>query len=213
MKDLLIMMKFPTPGRSKTRLGKDIGYETSAQFAKYMLEDMVAEASKTCNVTISCPNRDIDDFSRAYPDWNLCHRTGESLSLGLPNSFKYIYDKKDAEKVIAVTGDLILSEKELDSYFNHLDNSNILVGPTYDFRFYLAGFDEKYGNRFASYLDKPITHMNFFTSCIKTIATAPKIKIMDRKRDIDNLHDLRLTEFPDHYAKTQEFLKQEGYLS
>ena len=206
MRDLLILNKFPREGRSKTRLGRDIGYKASAQFAKYMLEDIVAAASQVCSVAVACPKSDVDDFSRAYPGWNFYQRTEESLSLGLPDSFRHIYNKKQAQKVIAVTGDIILNERELDSLFNHLNRFNILAGPTFDLRFYLAGFDEKYGSQFASYLNKSPSFLNFSTSCIRIMAKVPKVKIIKRKRDIDTLDDLKSISFPDSYRKTKRFL-------
>ena len=212
MRDFLILNKFPREGRSKTRLGKDIGYKASAQFAKCMLEDMVAVASQVCNVTIACPKCDIDDFSRAYPGWDFYQRVGYSLILGLPDSFRYIYNKKEAKKVIAVTGDIIISEGELDSWFNHLDRFNILAGPTFDSRFYLAGFDEIYGSQFASYLDKQPSLVNFLTACVRIMAKVPKVKIMKRKMDIDTLDDLKSISCPDSYRETKRFLCQQGYI-
>jgi len=212
MRHLLVLNKFPREGKSKTRLGKDIGYKASAQFAKYMLEDIVAVASNVCSITIACPKGDIDDFNRAYPYWNFYQRTQYSLILGLPDSVRYIYNKKGAKKVIAITGDIIFNERELDSWFNHLDRFNILAGPTFDLRFYLGGLDEKYGSKFASYLDKHPSFSNFLTSCIGIMTKVPKVKIVKRKIDIDTLDDIKSISFPNNYRKTKGFLCQQGYI-
>ncbi|MEA3513909.1 MAG: hypothetical protein U9R34_00350 [Nanoarchaeota archaeon] len=208
----MVLNNFPREGKSKTRLGKDIGYKASAQFAKYMLEDIVTVASKVCSITVACPKNDIDDFSRAYPGWDFYQRTQYSLVLGLPDSFRYIYNKNGPKKVIAVTGDIIINERELDSWFNHLDRFNILAGPTFDLRFYLGGLDEKYGSQFASYLDKYPSFANFLNSCISIMAKVPKVKIVKRKIDIDTLDDLKSISFPDSYRKTKGFLCQQGYI-
>ena len=70
MRDLLILSKFPRAHRSKTRLGKSVGYENSAKLAQFLLEDIVNTASQVCDVTIASPYGDEPAFRNAYSHWN-----------------------------------------------------------------------------------------------------------------------------------------------
>ena len=190
MRDLLILNKFPSAGKSKTRLGKTIGYKESAHVAMLLLEDLVRNASRVSNVTVVCPSNDICSFSEHYPGLKT-YGTKKGLIHQLSQSMIYKYDNINSDKVIAITGDILASEETMDEWFSDLKNYDLLVGPTNDLGFYLAGLNKKFGGVFSGFLSENSGMVNFFYSGAISLFHLPKIKICRAKRDIDYIDDLR----------------------
>jgi glycosyltransferase A (GT-A) superfamily protein (DUF2064 family) len=190
MQDLLIINKYPNEGTSKTRLGRDVGYEKSANLARLLLEDLIHNASQVCGVTVVSPLGDLDKFRSKYPELEV-YGAPVGLIPSLSCSIQHQYDRKNSKKVIVITGDIIASEEEIDGWFNDLKSHNLIIGPTRDFRFYQAGLDEEFGERFAQYLSENPSFENFLYAGFKTVLGIPKIKISGIKRDIDTLDDLK----------------------
>jgi len=190
MQDLLIVNKFPTEGKSKTRLGKQIGYDSSSQIARLLLEDLIHNASQVCAVTIVSPIEDVDKFKTEYPEISV-YGAPNGLIPSLSCSIKHQYLTQKSGKVIAITGDIVSNEEEINGWFNDLSTHDLLVGPTQDLRLYLAGLDYEFGEYFSQELSANPSLRNFLYACFRGISHLPRTKIGKIKRDIDTLDDLR----------------------
>lgn len=212
MDELIVISKFPQEGRVKTRLGKDIGYDKSAYLARCLLEDIISTASNVCKVSIASCADDVQMFREHYPDYSIYPSTENSLIPKLCDSIREIY-ANGCGKVIAVTSDLFIDEKELHSWFKDLDDHNLLIGPTYDLMFYLFGSDHRLGSIADSYLSKRMLGGSLISSLLKesrqTGRIFPRFRILPFKRDIDTLNDLRKLSgcIPESYKKTSQFMQ------
>lgn len=204
MRDLIILNKFPCAGRSKTRLGKDIGYRESAHIAKLLLEDFVDNASRVCDVTVACSIEDAGKFLGHYPGLNV-YGGAEGLFHRLSESVRHQYNDKNTDKVIVATGDIIASEGKIDEWFKELSSYDLSVGPTKDFRFYRAGLTKKFGEKFSRSLSENPNLVRFLYAGARALFSFPKIKIGKTKRDIDTLYDLCMVK-PDDSTSSKETL-------
>ena len=183
------MNKFPCVGRSKTRLGKSVGYEESAYVAKLLLEDFVDKASDVCDVVVSTPRSDVHKFAKKYPDFDVYGRN-EDLMKGLVETIRDSY-VDNSGKFVAVTGDVIVSKNDISSWFDDLSKYDLSIGPTRDWSFYRIGFSEKFGTNFIGTNPEKLDSRYFSNVFWKLFSHFPKINIGTAKRDIDNIEDLR----------------------
>ncbi|MFH0868490.1 MAG: hypothetical protein V1831_04205 [Candidatus Woesearchaeota archaeon] len=169
--DLVILNKFPRKSHSKTRLGRQLdnialeideqeeedkprfnGYEESAKLAQLLLDDVVNAALPVCDVTIACPNYDADDLKKEYPNLSI-YGGSESLIARPLKWVKDTHTKKKLEKVVIMTGDVVVKTQEVESWFNHLDKYKFLFGPTIGGMFYnnyMIGFNKEIVKYFAA---------------------------------------------------------------
>jgi glycosyltransferase A (GT-A) superfamily protein (DUF2064 family) len=207
MRDLVIVSKFPAAGVSKTRLGRDIGFEESAKLAKFMLEDMVSTASQVCNVTISAHYSSVQNFRETYPDWNVIDYGKSNLNalLRWAETVRRMYEKNDPKKVVAVVSDIVVKKSEIEKWFKELDKHNLLIGPVY-----LGGLDADFGREFTSQLSGNPNLGNFMYACLRGILKQPKTKVLPKKTDVDRLSDV--VELLDSGivppGRTKEYMKQ-----
>ncbi len=212
MDELIVFSKFPQEGKAKTRLGKYIGYDKSAYLARCLLEDIISTAYGICKVTVSSCADDIAMFREHYPEWDIYPSKENSLIPKLCDSIMKKYSL-GCGKIIAITSDLLIDEKELHSWFKELDNYSLLFGPTYDRRFYLFGSDQRLARVAGSYLSGNMPTGCLISKLLKEYKGSgrifPRFRILPFKRDIDTLDDLRKLsgQIPKSYKRTSKFME------
>lgn len=208
MRDLLVLTKLPQAGESKTRLGIEIGYDRSAKVARFLLENIVNQASNCCRVTIVADYGQAARFKEEFPSWNVYGSKIGPLVLKIADAVKETYAANDARQVVTITSDLYVTEAEIDSWFKRLDGLNLLIGRSSGLEFFLAGMCHEFGHRLVSHLSDTSNYPNFIYASIKSLVSLipgriSKIGILPAKKDIDTLKDLYevLTSIPDAAAK------------
>ena len=150
---LLIFVKFPEPGKVKTRLCRHFSPEESAELYKAMVEDLYAKLVKNDgseNYDLHVYFSPIDKLS-AFADWlgssvTLIPQEGEDLGEKLTNAMKKSFDS-GYEKAAAIGSDCIdLSVEDINNAFETLDRNGqnskkreVVIGPTDDGGYYLIG--------------------------------------------------------------------------
>ncbi len=195
MRDLLVVTKLPQTGQSKTRLGSEIGYDKSAALARFLLENIVNQASNCCRVTIVAHNSQAARFKEEFPSWVVYASKSDSMLLKIADAVKETYSASDSGQVVTITSDLYVTEAEIDSWFNRLDRLNLLIGCSRGLELFLAGMHDDFGHQLASQLSNVPTYLNFTYGCIKSLASLipgriNKIGVLPPKQDIDTLKDL-----------------------
>lgn len=139
---LVIMAKAPRPGCVKTRLAESIPAQAISELYVCLLNDTIALARTLDHVetAIMCPSSDVEDLVRAVPkDLAIVPQTGHGLAAGLDSVFTH-FAGRGRRRVIAFNSDSPhLPASMLETAFDVLESSDLVVGPTYDGGYYLVG--------------------------------------------------------------------------
>jgi hypothetical protein len=145
-KILVIMCKYPEPGRVKTRLGREIGMNRATEICKRLLDDLLNSIrGLDCKIVIIDSQKStLQAFRKLYPEVDIIHVPGDELRG--PNSVLWgtfqLFCKK-FQKVVMVNGDTVfLTKKIVMDSFSALDNFDIVIGPCRNKGIYLIGMKE-----------------------------------------------------------------------
>lgn len=203
MQELLIYSKYPQAKVSKTRLGRDVGYDESALLARFLLEDLVEEASQVCDVSILCPYEDLVQFEEFYPHWSI--EAYEYLPYDkLVGRMTRAYRKREGnvEKIINIPGDLVVSQEMLYRWFNDLYVHDLSVVPSTDLRFAMLGSNTKGIQLISQNLINRPGRLSLAGSLLKSWYKGCSTKVYAPLRDIDTQSDLKT------YLQSHTFLSQ-----
>lgn len=139
MNAVIIFSKYPEPEISKTRLGKEIGFEKAAELHEKFLDMLFKEhCDRDYSLFISSPfPEDEEKFKNIIPLKFFLQKQGD---LGEKLFFCFEEILKKHEKVIIIGSDLpTLSTETVQKTFKLLDETDVVLGPTYDGGYYLIG--------------------------------------------------------------------------
>lgn len=188
----MIFVKNPEPGKVKTRLAKSVGddkaFETYLKLLNHTMEqakivDCVREVWYSTFV-------DKDDLF----DENLFNKKVQSDS-NLGEKMKYSFKAAFAdgfEKVVIIGSDCPgISGELIESAFEKLESSDLVIGPAYDGGYYLLGMKQFIPDIFDSI---PWSTPKVFAKTVK-IASAQSLSTTTLAilRDIDTEDDLNLS--------------------
>ena len=138
---LIIMAKAARLGHVKTRLAASLPAEAVVDLYRCMIEDTLdlARSVSTDALAIVCPTSDVADLASWLPAIEIVGQDGEGLAAGLVSAFRIFIDR-GYRRVVAIDGDSPqLPPETLDRAFRHLDETDVVVGPTDDGGYYLVG--------------------------------------------------------------------------
>jgi uncharacterized protein len=140
---LLIFMKWPEPGRVKTRLSEHLGTERASALYQCFVQDVVEQSRLSPVKTVCCydpPHRETRFTEWLGPDLLYQAQTGINLGPRLENAFRQRFDSGD-EYVIAIgTDSPDLPESYLTEAWKELGLHDCVIGPCHDGGYYLIGF-------------------------------------------------------------------------
>ncbi|MBM9520754.1 TIGR04282 family arsenosugar biosynthesis glycosyltransferase [Desulforhopalus vacuolatus] len=194
MKDLLIIfIKYPEPGRVKTRLGRQIGYEQAALFYEELVKQQIRDLDGNsydlaCYVDDSHP---LDQYrSKFGSDLNFFMQKGKDLGERMARAIEESFERHH-ERVILMGSDIpLVSGPDVTLFFNHLLTHQMVIGPAEDGGYYMIG------------CQKGISVVPLFENIAwstpdvlkTTLARASGLNVRIEKTwfDIDTLEDLQL---------------------
>jgi uncharacterized protein len=148
---LVIMAKAPRPGRVKTRLTPSLSPQAVAAFYCCLLDDTLALARSLGDVEVAvmCPASDANELARlAGSDVSVVTQKGEGLAAGLTSVFAR-FGSAGRRRVVAFNSDSPhLPASVLWSAFEALTGHDVVIGPTHDGGYYLAGAKTAYPSLF-----------------------------------------------------------------
>jgi rSAM/selenodomain-associated transferase 1 len=143
---LLYFVKYPTPGKVKTRLAKTLGDDGAARLYRELAEDnfqavvSLHQRGVCAAVVVFDPpekERDVQAWLPASGEYR--PQRGEGLGERLSSAF-YDAFQKGARRVIAVGSDTLgLTAEIMEKGFDCLEEADVVVGPAKDGGYYLIG--------------------------------------------------------------------------
>jgi rSAM/selenodomain-associated transferase 1 len=138
---IVIMAKAPRLGGVKSRLAQSLAPSHVLELYRCFLDDTVALARSLQDVDVSmmCPAGDVEDLSRAMGEQvHVVAQKGEGLAAALTSVFDHFAAPN--RRIIALDSDSPhLPGSALQSAFDTLASSDLVVGPTHDGGYYLVG--------------------------------------------------------------------------
>lgn len=185
---LLIFIKNPIPGKTKTRLAKTVGNEEALRIYGELLKHTRTISTQTDAALHLYYSHfiDIDD------DWNHTIfnkklQVGEDLGSRMKNAFANSF-AEGVPKVVIIGSDCAsLTTDILNQAFAALDTHDFVVGPTFDGGYYLIGM--------RSYMPQVFENMTWSTESVfsDTIATITSLQksyaLLPKLSDIDYEED------------------------
>jgi len=141
---LLIFVKYPEPGKVKTRLARDIGKEKAAKIYRAIAEIVINHVSRSSEhkttIFFDPPERGTD--IEKWLENNRCElfpQEGNSLGEKMTNAFAKAFSL-GAEKAVIIGTDCVeISDEIVSQAFNALQTVDVVLGPAEDGGYYLLG--------------------------------------------------------------------------
>ncbi len=226
---LIIFLKYPEPGKVKTRLAQDIGNEKACAIYKSLAENVIknifAKNPGTYDVHIFFTPADketeIKDWLKPFIHGNrgvktqFSHQEGRNLGERMSNAFKEILQEKGCKKCIMIGTDCPEIDATLiENAFDVLKEKDVVIGPCKDGGYYLLGMSRlipvSFEQGFISDLFVDIdwsTDRVFEQTMEKIRENNLSCSILKTLVDIDTIEDLY--HYPPHLYKPE--VKNENY--
>ena len=151
---LIIFLKYPEPGKVKTRLAKDIGDEKACAIYKLLAENVIKNiltknpGTYDVHVFFTPADRETEIRTWLKPILNdnqgiktqFRTQAGSDLGERMSNAFKEILQEKGCKKCIIVGTDCPEIDTTLiENAFDVLKEKDIIIGPCKDGGYYLLG--------------------------------------------------------------------------
>jgi len=144
----LYFVKYPTPGKVKTRLAKSIGDDKAAEIYNALAKDTLGKLSTGLNEDVSItiyfdpPNQEQEIKDWLPGNFNYLAQEGSDLGKRLQFGFSQSF-QAGADHVIALGSDVLGFEASLrDKAVEELKNSDVVIGPCQDGGYYLIGLSQ-----------------------------------------------------------------------
>ena len=164
---LVIMAKAPRLGAVKTRLAPSLSPADVTELYRCLLDDTLALARSLSDVEVAimCPDSDVNEMAQlagaqlANKEASIVAQKGEGLAAGLTSVFAHFatdHKREDHQRkghqrrIIAFNSDSPhLPRSVLEDAFETLARHDVVVGPTHDGGYYLAGAKASHLSLFA----------------------------------------------------------------
>lgn len=186
---LIIFLKYPELGRSKTRLAKDVGNENALKVYIELLEhtQLISKQLKTDKYLF------YDKVSANKMPWgddiyHTAYQVESDLGGRMQNAFEQLL-AKGYERIVIIGSDCYeLTQDIIEQAFELLNTSNAVIGPAKDGGYYLLGLRKMIPQLFS---DVAWSTDEVFSATVKTLenlnlsySTTPILS------DIDTIEDL-----------------------
>ncbi|WP_291320026.1 TIGR04282 family arsenosugar biosynthesis glycosyltransferase [Desulfonatronospira sp.] len=191
---LIIMVKFPEPGKVKTRLGREIGMSRAAGiYSRFVLEMLAKCRQINFFSLLSChPDRPARD----YHDWlgnnySLIVQNGSDLGSIMHNSFEQVFELGFSRVILTGSDIPHLPVSYIQTAFSRLKDHDLVIGPALDGGYFLLGANK------GSFIPEIFKNIPWSTPAVYSL-TMEKIHennlkcfVLPTLRDIDTLDDLK----------------------
>lgn len=193
MVGIIIMLKYPQPGRVKTRLGKELGEERAAELYRFFVAcELVTVHSLQASVLLSChPHWPLSAY-RAWlgGEYRYISQAEGDLGVKMRASFQTAFDM-GLSRVVLIGSDLpLLPAASIQSALARLQDHDAVIGPALDGGYYLIGLHRQ------SFHPEIFTDIPWSTSQVLAL-TQKRLGdhnlntfVLPNLRDIDTLEDL-----------------------
>jgi uncharacterized protein len=192
-KNLLgLLLKFPEPGRVKTRLAKDIGPAAAADFcrriAEHVLQMTAPEGSCYKRIIFYTPGNLSTEFGKWLSGEKLKAQKGDDIGERMHNALEEMLFL-GAGKAIVIGADIPeLDRNIIVRAFQALDAADVVLGPAVDGGYYLIGLKTSHRELFSG--------ISWSTGKVfeQTVSRIEKkrlvYRLVDTLFDVDRVEDL-----------------------
>lgn len=137
---LAILARAPDPGRTKTRLARDLGNDAAARLARAFLLDVTRQVRGPWrSVLFVDPSAAVDRVRRLTGALQACPQGAGSVGARMRAAARTLLTD-GAERVVVVGADVpLLDATHVAAAFDALHGSDIVYGPAADGGYYLVG--------------------------------------------------------------------------
>lgn len=194
---LMIFVKYPEPGKVKTRLAKTLGAKEAARLYRVMAEDVIRRLGTNVHgkydtiIFFDPPDRasDIKDWlgsGRSYTP-----QSGRDLGEKLANAFRTVFDLGARRAVVIGTDCLSITGEIITGALQHLEKKDVVIGPAEDGGYYLLGLSRNIPELFGS--------VDWSTDKVfrQTVEKAKRLGLsyttLERLKDLDEYSDISIS--------------------
>ncbi len=192
MKRLLVFLKYPTPGRVKTRLASALGAEAAAAVSRasamLTLEGLAARRE---DVVVCIDPPEAIGRSRAWlkDGWRLRPQRGADLGERLAEATAAAFQGGAHRVAVIGTDSPWLSASDIDEAFQSMDHAEVVLGPAEDGGYYLIGLTRPVPGLFGEMAWG--SDQVFAQTSARARGLGLRVHLLRRGYDIDRPEDLR----------------------
>ncbi|HSE83019.1 MAG TPA: TIGR04282 family arsenosugar biosynthesis glycosyltransferase, partial [Thermodesulfobacteriota bacterium] len=189
---LIIFVKYPEPGKVKTRLAAVIGKEKAAQIYKKMAETVISNVSRSGEyrtvIFFDPPERKKDFEKWIGNGYMMLPQEGESLGERIIKAFDKAFSLGAERAVIIGTDCVEISDELVSQAFGTLATVDVVLGPAEDGGYYLLGLKKL--------IHEIFNEINWGTNLVlnqtleKVKKEGLKFQLLKTLKDIDTVNDL-----------------------
>ena len=142
---LIVFVKYPEPGKVKTRLAVGVGSERAAELYKGFVERILEQVnSSTYKIVLYCDQAErlIDFKNWLGADYDFKFQEGEDLGERMKNAFYNEFEDGANHVSIIGTDCLSIDECVICNAFDNLQDKKVVLGPASDGGYYLLALRE-----------------------------------------------------------------------
>ncbi len=144
---VILFLKFPEPGRVKTRLAVSIGAEPAAQAYREMVAHVCRQLEPLPDLDIAVFYDPPEDRSRVLAwlrpllprRFRLIPQAAGNLGDRLAAAFGLVFDQGSSRAIVIGTDCVEIRPETLGEALSRLDRAHCVIGPTADGGYYLLG--------------------------------------------------------------------------
>jgi len=193
-----ILMKFPAPGRVKTRLAREIGTERAAELYRLITEKIMENTqpvdSRYGRILFYTPEGMKDEFGKWFPNETLLPQRGSDMGEIMANSLKDLFGRGATKAVITGSDIPHLDRDIVRQAFRELDYADITIGPAADGGYYLVGMKSPHEDIFRGIPWGSATVFRETVSAISRLRLT--YRTVSTLSDLDTVEDLHKMEAP-----------------
>jgi rSAM/selenodomain-associated transferase 1 len=140
---VLFFVKYPAPGRVKTRLAEQIGQDAAADLYRNFVTDILATLkSLDANFKIVFALGGSQDQFQQWlgKEYSYIPQVGQDLGQRMENAFLQAFNEGFKDVIVIGSDSPDLPKEYLELAFTTLDTNDIVIGPSSDGGYYLIGF-------------------------------------------------------------------------
>ncbi|MFQ5753895.1 MAG: TIGR04282 family arsenosugar biosynthesis glycosyltransferase, partial [bacterium] len=146
MNSIVIFVKYPTPGKVKTRLGAQVGNVLAANLYRLFMEQtftLVKKAAVSHVFVAYEPAELLDEFNKIIPPaFHHFPQIGENLGQRLIHAFEQVFSQHSDKVIILGSDSPTLPIEIVGKAFNRLKSFDLVLGPAEDGGYYLIGLKQ-----------------------------------------------------------------------
>lgn len=193
--ELIMLTKFPSVGKVKTRLSARIGSQKACDiYSILLLHNYELLHATNLPITIQyTPKNALPDFKKLFrPPRKFWPQKGKNIGEKMAEAFKSCFCES-SQSAILIGGDALnLSTELLFKAKSKLTKADVVIGPAYDRGFYLIGINKQCFNEDFFQISQWSNGEEFLLIQKKILSHDKKIYLLPKRYDLDTLEDLEI---------------------